>query len=309
MRWENSRDALASGENMISIKARAKINLSLEVLGRRPDGYHALRSVVMPLDFGDDITVKPTDSGVNLTVVPEGVDISNLGDMEDNLAVRAARLVKARFGIGDGVDISLAKRIPLGGGMGGGSADAAAVLRALNELWGLSLPVMQLAELGAELGSDVPALVLGGAVLMEGRGERVRHLLSAGEGVPMPVVVANPFVHCSTPEVFKAWRPKQILTSCGDIVHNIASFVRTGDVRAAESALCNDLQEPAFSLYPEVSGLALTLRDLGCRAVLLSGSGASVFGLVKDDSEAERMCRELEAKGIWSVATHTCPMV
>lgn len=293
----------------MTIRAKAKINFTLEVLGKRPDGYHALRSVVMPLDFGDDISVVEAESGVSLSVKSDSVTLTKLGPESNNLAVRAAKLIMSRFDISKGVALTITKRIPIGGGMGGGSADAAAVLRALNNLWNLSIPETELIELAAELGSDVPALVLGGAVLMEGRGERVCRLLPEGGGVAMPIVVANPGVHCSTPEIFKAWNAKQNLTSHGDIVHNTKTFVRAGDVGAMAKELRNDLQQPAFERYPEIARLAAEMRGLGCLGVLLSGSGASVFGLTDSSEKSVWISEKLKSSGVWSVATFTCPMV
>ncbi len=152
----------------ISIETPAKINLTLEVLGKRADGYHALRSIVMPVSLTDTVTVTTTSNDVSLTVTSEPwVDLALIGAPEKNLCFRAAQMMQARYHVEAGATIHIHKRIPIGGGMGGGSADAAAVIRGLNELWELDLPRGEMMELGAELGSDIPALVHGGAVLME----------------------------------------------------------------------------------------------------------------------------------------------
>ena len=156
----------------MTIEANAKVNFTLEVFGKRADGYHALRSVVMPISLSDTLDIEVTDDG----------SITSDTGYDDDLCVKAARVLRnvrmlecsnVRM---PGTRIRVAKRIPAGGGLGGGSADAAAVLRALNELWTIGLSREELAEVGAQVGSDVPALVLGGPVIMEGRGEDVSPL-------------------------------------------------------------------------------------------------------------------------------------
>jgi 4-diphosphocytidyl-2-C-methyl-D-erythritol kinase len=294
----------------ITIEARAKINLTLEILGVRPDGYHELRSIVMPVSLCDTVTLARSYAGVALAVsLGPGVDASRLGPVDRNLAVRAAVLLQRRYGVDEGVRIRIHKRIPIGGGMGGGSADAAGVLRGLNALWGLGLGTGELEALGAELGSDVPALVHGGAVLMEGRGERVSGLFGGGGDGPREgfwVVIANPGVMCSTPEVFKRWRAG--LTNGAGILHNMCSFIRACQVDGAAGALYNGLEPAVFEGYPAVARAARLLREAGCLGVCLSGSGASVFGLVRDEAHGEEVGRRLGA-GLWHVLARTCPMV
>ena len=302
---------MENAEPVITIEALAKINLTLEVLGKRPDGYHALRSVVMPVSLIDTVTLSRAYAQVALSVSAEaGVSLAHLGPVERNLAVRAARLMQARYRVNAGARIHIHKRIPIGGGLGGGSADAAAVIRGLNSLWGLGLPRGELMEIGAELGSDIPALVHGGAVLMEGRGEYVTGLF---EGVPAAdckgfwLVVANPGVMCPTGEIFKKWKPG--LTPPPLFLHNMRSFVRTGHVAAAAGVLFNGLQEGVFASYPEVARAAGRLDAAGCLGVLLSGSGASVFGLVRDEVHGQEALGRLGDDGLWSVLVRTCPVV
>ncbi|MGN0853542.1 MAG: 4-(cytidine 5'-diphospho)-2-C-methyl-D-erythritol kinase [Kiritimatiellia bacterium] len=231
---------------LMTLEAHAKINLTLEVLGRRPDGYHDLRSVVVPIPLHDDLTLEAAE-----TVAVSGCPQI---PMERNLAFRAAVLLRQVAGRPDGVSIALVKRIPSGAGLGGGSADAAAVLNGLNAMWGLGIAPLELAALGAQIGSDVPALVLGGPVLMEGRGERV----SALPAETMPdfsrLVLRVPPVFCSTPEVFRAYRPQD-----------------RGLGR-------NDLQPAACRLHPEIAQALAELEAEGCRDVQMSGSGSAVFG-------------------------------
>ncbi|MBQ7188034.1 MAG: 4-(cytidine 5'-diphospho)-2-C-methyl-D-erythritol kinase [Kiritimatiellae bacterium] len=292
----------------ITIEAHAKVNLTLEILGIRPDGYHDLRSIVMPVSLSDTITLTRTPAVFSLTLTTDrGISAVQIGPVEKNLAMRAARLMKDRYGVRAGVRIHIRKRIPVGGGMGGGSSDAAGVIRGLNELWGLRRPDEELAALGAELGSDIPALVLGGTVLMEGRGERVHRLALDGPVRGFDLVIANPGIHCSTAEIFSRW--KSGLTTPPKMVQNMAFSIRASDVKRAASLLHNDLEAAAFEGYPAIARLSETLRRVGCLGVLLSGSGASVFGLVRDRAQGEEICRRLEADGIWNVLAHTCPMV
>ena len=233
------------------LEAHAKINLTLEVLGVRSDGYHDLRSVVVPVPLHDDVVLEPAD----------GVSVGMPGDLpqEKNLAWRAVQALRRATGCTQGVRIRIVKRIPAGAGLGGGSADAAAVLNGLNELWGLGLTQSRLCEIGATVGSDVPALVLGGAVLMEGRGERVTPLADSPlRDFPLPdlsrLVLRTPPVFVSTPRVFAEFR---------------ASDRGQGP---------NDLQPAACRLHPEILEALDALRAEGCTGVMMSGSGSSVFG-------------------------------
>ena len=164
------------------LAAHAKINLTLEILGTRPDGYHDLRSVVTTIPLHDDVELLDAPAGgVTVEMLGDGVEVPRVPS-EANLAMRAVRALAAAAGVSRGVHIRIVKHIPAGAGLGGGSADAAAVLNGLNERWGLGLPKERLCEIGAEVGSDVPALVLGGMVLMEGRGERVTPLVRRARG-------------------------------------------------------------------------------------------------------------------------------
>lgn len=294
----------------IKIEACAKINLTLEVFGKRCDGYHELRSIVMPVSLRDSVSLTTTYAQTVITTTADsGVDMARMCSAANNLAMRAARLVRERYAVSAGARIHIHKRIPIGGGLGGGSADAAAVIVGLNQLWELHRPASELLALGAELGSDIPALIMGGAVLMEGRGERVKALLGATptdscEG--FWVVIANPGIMCSTPEIFKKWSAG--LTPNPLIVHNMTSFIRNSDVLGAASMLYNGLQAAVFESYPAVAMVARHLEEVGCLGVLLSGSGASVFGLARDEEHGREICARL-GSGVWNVLVRTCPVV
>ena len=296
--------------SVITLEARAKINLTLEVLGKRPDGYHELRSIVMPVSLSDTISLTTTYAQTAMTITAgPGVDLRNIGAMDRNLVMRAARLMQARYSVNAGARIHIHKRIPIGGGMGGGSADAAGVIVGLDRLWELARPCDELMSLGAELGSDIPALIHGGAVLMEGRGERVRGLFEEPPEAARAgfwLVIANPGVMCSTPEVFKKWRGG--LTASPLLLHNMASSIRTSDVLSAAAMLHNGLQAAVYESYPGVARTAGLLREAGCLGVLLSGSGASVFGLVRDERHGAEVSGKL-GSAVWHVVAQTCPVV
>ena len=279
----------------MTIEAYAKINLTLEVLGKRPDGYHALRSVVIPITLSDTIRLE------------EASAISSDFAAGDDLCVKAA---KAILPAGKGVRIEIEKRIPAGGGLGGGSADAAAVLVALNEMHSLGKTIGELLEIAASVGSDVPALVLSrtcGPVLMEGRGEKVSPL-----GVAFPrachIVLVNPGVHSSTKEVFS--KCISHVAEDGKILYNMLSALESGDVRRMSDALSNDLERPAMALHPEIACAAESLREATRSRVAMSGSGSTVFSFAESREAADEAVRSMAAKGMWArCAMGYCPVV
>ena len=311
------------------IEAHAKINVTLDVLGVRPDGYHDLSSVVMPVALHDDVVVSAIAGGTSaaepsviVEVVPEGVDISRLGPPDRNLCVKAAQAYfKAMSATGahrlpPRLDVRVVKRIPLGGGLGGGSADAAAVLAALDWMaargaFGAGAKPLgeeRLVAVAAEVGSDVPALFLGGATLMEGRGERVRRL--PGVFGTFDILLANPGIHVSTPEAFRALdalpRDGEMLTKTR-FSDNILTSRNCGKTLPGFAAmLSNGLEKAVFGLHPEIARLAARLRDAGARGVLMSGSGATVFALAASPSEANALAGVLPA-GCWSAVSQTVP--
>lgn len=262
----------------MNVSAFAKVNLSLEVYAKRPDGYHDLRSVVLPISLADELTIEPA-----------ACFSSDTGYGERDLCIRAARALAAACGRSvESVAIHVVKRIPAGGGLGGGSADAAATLLALNDLWRTGFTPEELARVGAEVGSDVPALVLAQTyrcpVLMEGRGERVTRLdLAQLDRKILPtyyLVLANPGVSASTAEVYSKCVARQTPTE--DPV--------------------NDLELPAVRLYPEILQLMERLSDEGAKGVRMSGSGSTVFGFVESARAALLVVDKLRADGLsaWS---------
>jgi 4-diphosphocytidyl-2-C-methyl-D-erythritol kinase len=262
--------------------ARAKVNLWLTVVGRRADGYHLLDSLIAFTDLADEIEAVPSD---RLALAIEGPLASVLAGESDNLVLKAARLLADRAGVAPRVALKLTKRIPVAAGLGGGSADAAATLQALIDLWRVALPVEELFDLAARLGADVPMCFAGRAALASGVGER---LAPAPPLPPCAILLVNPGVALPTPDVFKARRGA---FSAPRPVHpwtDLASFA----LALAERG--NDLTEAAVTLRPVVADVLAFLRKSdGALHVAMSGSGATCFALYASVELAKRAATRL----------------
>lgn len=267
----------------MTVSAPAKVNFTLDVFAPRGDGYHALRSVVMPIALADELEIEESDDFITDT------------GYGDDLCLKAARALDSERG----VCVRVKKRIPVGGGLGGGSADAAAVLLALNEMRGLGLPRERLAELGAQVGSDVPSLVMRSPVLMEGRGEKTTKL----EAPCFELVLVNPGVNCSTREVYAACANRS--PDSASPTDAMVAALAKGDFDAVAAALSNDLEAPAMRLHPEIAAVKSALCEAGAERVLMSGSGSSVFALARSREAARELAGEMSARGFSSWATHT----
>jgi len=300
----------------VSVRAPAKINLSLEVLGLRLDGYHEIRTVMQAISLFDEMEFSPADAGdIVLTCAHPGLPVD-----ERNLVVRAARLLQQRYDVRQGAAVSLLKRIPLGGGLGGGSSDGAIALLALAELWGLSARMGELAEMAAQLGSDVPYFLWGGTALCEGRWERVAPLKCRRA---MDYVLVMPSCLVSTAEVYAAAKApaaettagahaaaKSGLTVSADGSKNVIRALEGGDVRLLGASLRNDLQEAALGLHEELQQVWSSLQE--CRKVCnakglqLSGSGSTFFLLMHGEREAVRAADYLASRlGVPCAAVHS----
>jgi 4-diphosphocytidyl-2-C-methyl-D-erythritol kinase len=274
---------------VVKVLAPAKINLTLEILGKRPDGYHDLRSLVVPVSLYDTLTLTRTAvPSIEVSCAIVGLPGENqfiLPAPCDNLAVRAARLLRDVTGHSGGAHIEIQKEIPIGGGMGGGSADAAGTLVGLNRLWNTGVPVEQLMELGAQLGSDIPAMVYGKPVCMEGRGEKVRPVTCHWPvGTEWWIVVVNPGFNVPTRDIYRRFRTG--LTSPQETFINACFALEGGDVKLAAASLHNTLEAVVFNKYPLLSMIAERLKSAGALGVLLSGSGASVFAMASNHDQA-----------------------
>ena len=258
--------------------APAKVNLYLHVTGRRADGYHLLDSLVVFAGVGDRLDVGAADV---LALELAGSGAGALEAEPDNLVLRAARALAAEAGIGPRARIRLAKELPVAAGLGGGSADAAATLRALQRLWGITVAPGRLAEIAAALGADVPACIASAPCRMEGIGE----VLGPAPALPCyGLLLANPRVELATPAVFRARRGAFSARACLP-----EGWTDAAGMARDLSALSNDLEAAAESLCPAVAETLAALRALpGCLLARMSGSGATCFALFATPDEAAR---------------------
>ena len=282
---------MVRGGVTVSVFAPAKVNLYLHVLGRRPDGYHRLDSLVAFADIGDRLTARPAEA-LSLTVGgPEAGAVAGLG--EDNLVIRAARLLMARAGIAAGAALHLEKHLPAAAGIGGGSSDAAATLRGLATLWQVRLGEPELMELAVQLGADVPACLAGRPVWVGGVGEEIM----PAEALPEAgIVLANPRCPLPTAAVFQRCRGPYRTAGRFDPVPSDAA-----GLAALLASRHNDLTEAARGLVPEIGMVLDRLAALPAALLArMSGSGATCFALFADRAAALAAGKILaQAESFW----------
>jgi len=262
------------------MEGRAKINLTLDILGTREDGFHEVAMVMQAVGLSDVLTLEKREApGVGLSI-----DVPWLRADEKNLAYRAAKLMQEEYHLPGGVEIHLTKRIPMAAGLAGGSADAAAVLRGMDALYELGAGDEKLCELGARLGSDIPFTLMGGTMLATGRGEVLRRLSDFPETF---VVLAKPHVSVSTAWAYGAYDAH----SASEHPDNDAMIhaIEAGDRRKAASFLCNVLESATIKRYEVISKLKEMMKEAGAMASLMSGSGPTVFGLAETQEQAENI--------------------
>ena len=297
----NRRAAVGGrGAPGLRVRSHAKVNLGLEVLGARQDGYHELRTIFQTLELHDDVALTPAADAVTAACDHPGVPAD-----ERNLAVRAAELLRQYAGVRQGVHIAITKRIPVAGGMGGGSSNAAAVLMALDRLWGLGLGRDGLHPLARRLGADVPFFLLGGTALGLARGDEVYPLFRQVEA---EVVVADPGLPLSTAAVFARCDASLTPRENGPTIFRFITshLERRGD---AFRALGNDLEAPALEEAPELGSQVERIRAIlvreGALLTSLSGSGSSYFGLFRQARQARRAHAALRDAGVGAVRSRT----
>lgn len=260
-------------------KAPAKINLSLDVLYKRPDAYHEVAMIMTSIDLYDHIELTPMKSDrIEVTLYSRYVP-----NDERNLAYKAAKTFKERYRIRSGVHINIEKNIPVSAGLGGGSTDAAAVLRGLNQMWQVDAPLHELAKIGSEIGSDVPFCVYGHTAIATGRGEKIRHLPPP---VPCWVILAKPDIGVSTGTVFRH-------LDVQDVQHPNTENIIASLYRSDFSALCrnigNALEKTTMQLHPQVKYVKDKMVQAGVAGALMSGSGPTIYGLVQHQGKAQRI--------------------
>lgn len=279
---------------MLKVYGNAKINLTLDILGSRADGFHEVAMVMQQIALHDTLELEKADK------ISLAINVPWLKADENNLAWRAASLIQEKYQTG-GAKIKLTKKIPVAAGLAGGSADAAAVLKGMNELYGLNLTMEELCNLGAQLGSDIPFCLMGGTMLATGRGEVLEKL----NALPKTwLVLAKPPVSVSTAWAYKNYDEQ------GAPVHpdneKIQQEIASGDIKAVAKLLCNVLESVTIKKYGIIADYKQMMLSAGATASMMSGSGPTVFAIAKDKETAEKiadyMCKNTKANVF---VTHT----
>ncbi|MCP4482813.1 MAG: 4-(cytidine 5'-diphospho)-2-C-methyl-D-erythritol kinase [bacterium] len=265
----------------MKVKANAKINLYLDILSKRSDGYHNIKTVIQEISLADELEIIPNGSGeIRLKITgPFAIPVAS-----NNLIFRACKLVRKTFGITEGVNISLKKNIPVGAGLGGGSSDAAATVKALAKLWHLDISRLNLSALGA----DVPFFIFGGRMLAEGIGTK---LTPIGSYQKQNIILVYPDMHISTKDAYK----------------NLNLELTTSKKKCSITYLFNKFEDSIFKAVPKVKKIKKEIITLGAEAALMSGSGSSVFGIVSSSEAAESIKIKLTDKhkkySVWNLNT------
>lgn len=285
--------------NIQQLKALAKINLGLDVLGRRENGYHDVRMVMQTIYLYDNITIQRTETpGITLES-----NLYFLPNDEGNIAYKAAKMLMDEFEIRDGVHITLDKHIPVAAGLAGGSSNAAAVLVGMNRMFSLGLSEMDLMERGVKLGADVPYCIMRGTVLAEGIGEELTRLS------PLPkcyILIAKPGISVSTRMVYEKLDALTI-TEHPDI-DGLITGLENQDLRAVASSMGNVLEQVTVDAYPVIDRIKNVMKEQGALNAMMSGSGPTVFGIFEDRQtakKAQRKIKELQiAKQVYLANVH-----
>lgn len=279
----------------IRLAAPAKINLSLDVIRQLPNGYHEMEMIMQEIDLADEVELTLTKAGVQCTC-----DDRELPTNEENIAVRAAYALKPFLKSEKGVHLNLKKNIPHGAGLGGGSADAAAVLKGLNELWELGLSQQQLLRIGVALGADVPFCIFGGTAHARGIGERLKRLPDTD---PLPILLINPGIHVSTKEVFDALDADKAIRH--PQTQRAIEAWKMQDYEALREFAGNRLREVTVRWHPEILAIETDLADHGAVFAMMSGSGSTVFGLFEDEQTRNHAYQALKARYPFVICSRT----
>ena len=285
------------GNNSVTVRVPAKVNLQLSVGPRESDGFHNLVSVFQAISIFDDVTVSKSHAGSGVTISVTGEHTHGVPEDHSNLAVKAALLVGSKFDFAVDVHIEVKKSIPVAGGMAGGSADAAATLIAMDSLFQLEMSREELHTMGSELGSDVPFMISGGTAIGQGRGDQLTAALSRGT---YHWVLALSSVGLSTPAVYtECDRMRSELDIAAPQVSDVLmQSLLAADAEGVGKALTNDLQNAACSLRPALSLVLEVGRDYGALGAVVSGSGPTVAFLVADEDAGLDLAVALTASGV-----------
>lgn len=271
--------------NSIDLKSRAKINLSIDVLGKRDDGYHIVEMIMQTIDLYDNLKITKIE-GDFIKIKSDSEDIPL---NQDNIVYKAADILKKRFNIKDGVEISIQKNIPVAAGMAGGSSNAAAVLVGLNKVWNLGLSESELKEIGLQLGADVPFCITGGSALAQGIGEELTNIHGLSESVN--ILVCKPDIFVSTKEVYQSLDMNKVQKRPEN--QKLIESLKNDDIKYVSENMVNVLEEVTASKYKEIKQIEATMMKNKALGSMMSGSGPTVFGLFDNKEYAIKAKEEL----------------
>lgn len=269
-------------------KAYAKINLGLDVIRKREDGYHEVKMIMQNIGLCDELTFERQAEGITLKI--DRVDLPTDGN---NLIYRAARLIKEEYGITEGVRIRLKKKIPIAAGLAGGSTDAAAVFHGMNSLFDLGMTIDKMCELGVKIGADVPYCILGGTALAEGIGEKLTPLPDAPGAV---VLLAKPDISVSTKEVYQNLHVEELRVH-PDIDGMTKAIIRR-DLQGILERMDNVLEYVTINRYPVIDEIKNFMKEQGALRALMSGSGPTVFGIFEKQEQAAAAYLKIKESGL-----------
>jgi len=277
----------------VTLQAYAKINLGLDVLRKRPDGYHEVKMIMQSISLADTLELKKIPEEAIRLINGAERDNPEVPMDKTNLIYRAIDLIKQKYAISEGIEATLTKRIPVAAGMAGGSTDAAATLKGMNQLFALGLSEQELCELGVTLGADIPYCIMGGTALSEGIGERLTPL------PPMPecwILIAKPPICVSTGFVYGNLKANE-LTVHPDI-DGMTEAIQHNDLHGITSRLGNVLETVTIPAHPEIAVIKDRMLDYGAMQALMSGSGPTVFGIFAEEEQAAEAGTAIQKEGL-----------
>lgn len=284
-------------DRVVRRRAFGKINLTLDVGQVRPDGFHQVTMVMQTVGIWDEIAVFKRDDDE----ITFDCNLPFLGASEKNIAFRAARVMKDAYRLSQGVHIRLLKKIPIAAGLAGGSADAAAVIKAMNRLFSLNLSMEEMMKIGEGLGSDIPFCLLGGTCLATERGERVRRITPMQE---THVVLVKPDFGISTPWSYSHFEPDKVIQRVD--TDGMMEAIQRGELEDICGYMVNHLERAALEEYPVIGSIKQDLVDLGAVGAMMTGSGPTVFGLFKEYETAREAARRCKSRYPWRYQVLYC---
>ncbi|CEQ19346.1 4-(cytidine 5'-diphospho)-2-C-methyl-D-erythritol kinase [Paraclostridium sordellii] len=271
--------------NSIGLKSRAKINLSIDVLGKRQDGYHIVEMIMQTIDLYDNLKITQIEED-SIKIKSNSQDIPL---NQDNIVYKAANILKEKFNIKKGIEISIQKNIPVAAGMAGGSSNAAAVLVGLNRIWDLGLNQLELKDIALQLGADVPFCITGGSALAQGIGEELTDIKGLNENIH--ILICKPNIFVSTKEVYQSLDMNEIKKRPDN--QKLIDALQVNDVKYVSENMVNVLEEVTSSKYNEINQIEKIIMDNKALGSMMSGSGPTVFGLFDNKEYAIRAKEEL----------------